>query len=105
KRVGRIMDAASRNPNARLPAPDVLREQVLDALIDEKVQLQHAKAIGMGVSDAEVDDAISNIAAQNQISLQELRQRMRADGLDYDRYRNSLREQMLLERVRAREVN
>jgi peptidyl-prolyl cis-trans isomerase SurA len=105
KRVGRIMDAASRNPNARLPSPDVLREQVLEALIDEKVQLQHAKVIGMGVSDAEVDDAISNIAAQNQISLQELRQRMRADGLDYDRYRNSLREQLLLERVRAREVN
>lgn len=105
KRVSRIMDAASRNPNARLPSPEVLREQVLDALIDEKVQLQHAKTIGMGVSDAEVDDAIANIASQNQISLQELRQRMRADGLDYDRYRNSLREQMLLERVRAREVN
>ena len=105
KRVGRIMEAASRNPNARLPPPDALREQVLDALIDEKVQLQHAKTIGMNVSDAEVDDAVANIASQNQISLQELRQRMRSDGLDYDRYRNSLREQMLLERVRAREVN
>lgn len=105
KRVGRILDAASRNPNARLPPPEVLREQVLDALIDEKVQLQYAKNIGMTVSDAEVDDTIANIAAQNQISLQELRERMKSDGLDYDRYRNSLREQMLLERLRAREVN
>lgn len=105
KRVGRIMESAARNPNARLPSPDALRAQVLDALIDEKVQLQYAKTIGMNVSDAEVDDAVANIASQNQISLQELRQRMRADGLDYDRYRNSLREQMLLERVRAREVN
>ena len=105
KRVGRIIDSAGRNPNARLPPPDALRAQVLDALIDEKVQLQFAKSTGLNVSDAEVDDAVANIASQNQISLQELRQRMSADGLDYDRYRNSLREQMLLERVRAREVN
>lgn len=105
KRVGRIMEAASRNPNARLPPADSLRAQVLDALIDEKVQLQYAKNAGLNVSDAEVDDAIANIASQNQISLQELRSRMKSDGLDYDRYRNSLREQMVLERVRAREVN
>lgn len=102
QRVARIINSAGRN--ARLPSPEVLRRQVLDALIDEKVQLQHARGMGMSVSDAEVDDAVANIASQNQISLQELRERMRADGLDYERYRNSLREQILLERVRAREV-
>lgn len=103
KRVTRIIDTAGRTQ--QLPSGDVLQQQVLDALIDEKVQLQHARATGMTVSDAEVDDTIANIAAQNQISLAELRQRMKSDGLDYDRYRNSLREQMLLERIRAREVN
>lgn len=102
KRVARIQETAGRN---QLPPPEVLGRQVLEALIDEKVQLQYARSIGMNVVDAEVDEAIANIAAQNQISLGELRQRMKSDGLDYDRYRNSLREQMLLERIRAREVN
>jgi peptidyl-prolyl cis-trans isomerase SurA len=78
---------------------------VLDALIDEKIQMQFAKTVGITVSDAEVDSAVGNIASQNQISLEELRSRMKADGLDYERYRNSLREQILLERIRDREVN
>ncbi|HEX5373046.1 MAG TPA: peptidylprolyl isomerase [Aquabacterium sp.] len=103
KRVARILDTAPRGSN--LPPPETLRQQVLDALIDEKIQMQHARSIGMNIGDAEVDDAVANIAAQNQISLDELRSRMKADGLDYERYRNSLREQMLLERIRSREVN
>jgi peptidyl-prolyl cis-trans isomerase SurA len=103
KRVARVMDTAGRNAN--LPPPDVLRQQVLEALIDEKIQAQYARSVGIVVSDSEVDSAVGNIAAQNQIGLEELRSRMKADGLDYDRYRNSLREQIVLERVRDREVN
>ncbi len=103
KRVARVFDSAP--PGSNLPPADQLRQQVLDALIDEKIQLQYARSLGMAVSDEEVDEAVANIAAQNQITLTELRSRMKADGLDYDRYRNSLREQMMLERIRAREVN
>ncbi|HYR24356.1 MAG TPA: peptidylprolyl isomerase [Aquabacterium sp.] len=103
KRVARIQETAPAG--TRLPPPDELRRQVLDALIDEKVQISHAKALGLGISDAEVDSAIENIAAQNQLTLAGLRQRMQADGLDFDRYRNSLREQVLLQRLRDREVN
>lgn len=103
KRVARIYDSAP--PDANLPPSEVLRQQVLDALIDERIQLQYAKSMGMVVGDEEVDDAVANIAAQNRITLSELKVRMKADGLDYGRYRNSLREQMMLERIRAREVN
>ncbi len=103
KRVARIRDTAGRN--AKLPSPEDLRQQVLNALIDEKVQLSYAKSIGMDISEADLDGAVDNIAMQNQISLTELKDRMRVDGLDYQRYRNSLREQLLLERVRSREVN
>ncbi len=102
KRVSRIQESAT--PGTRLPAFDELRRQVLDALIDEKVQISYARVVGMGVSDAELDQAIENIAAQNQLTLNELRQRMAVDGLDYDRYRGSLREQILLQRLREREV-
>ncbi len=103
KRVARITDTAPAG--ARLPPPDELRRQVLDALIDEKVQISYAKTIGMDIPDAEVDGAIENIAAQNQMTLVDLRARMQADGLDFQRYRNSLREQLLLQRLREREVN
>jgi len=102
KRVSRIQESAA--PGARLPAFEELRRQVLDALIDEKVQISYARVIGVNVGDAELDQAIENVAAQNQLTLSELRQRMAVDGLDYDRYRASLREQLLLQRLREREV-
>ena len=103
KRVARIQETAPAG--SRLPPPDELRRQVLDALIDEKVQISHARSVGLSVSDAEVDAAIENIASQNKLSLREMQRRMEADGLDYPRYRASLREQIVLQRLRDREVN
>jgi len=103
KRVNRIIDTAPQG--AKLPPADALQKQVLEALIDEKVQLSFAKTVGLDVPEAELDAAVDNIATQNKITLAELKARMQADGLDYQRYRDSLREQILLERVRSREVN
>ncbi|MFT3859419.1 MAG: peptidylprolyl isomerase [Aquabacterium sp.] len=103
KRVSRIQEwarAGSKLP----PEEEILRAQVLDALIDEKVQISYAKTVGLDIPDAEVDAAIEGIAAQNQLTLPDLKQRMKADGLDFDRYRASLREQILLQRLREREV-
>ncbi|MDE2401288.1 MAG: peptidylprolyl isomerase [Burkholderiales bacterium] len=103
KRVRRIIETA--RPGTQLPSGEALRQQVLDALVDEKVQLSYAKSMGMEVSEADLDTAVETIAAQNQITLAELKERMRVDGLDYQRYRASLREQIMLERIRSREVN
>ncbi|WP_290866907.1 peptidylprolyl isomerase [Aquabacterium sp.] len=102
KRVSRILDTAQRN--TQLPPADELRSQVLDALIDEKVQISFAKNNGIDVGESEIDGTIESIASQNQLSLAELRQRMESDGLDFQRYRASLKEQILLQRVREREV-
>lgn len=101
KRVARLQATAQRGS---LPPADELRRQVLDALIDEKAQLAFAKMQGVEVSEGEIDATIENIAQQNQLSLAELKRRMEADGLDFQRYRTSLREQILLQRVREREV-
>ena len=103
QRVARVQETASAGTH--LPAPDELRHQVLEALIDEKVQLTYARSIGMSVSENEVDAAIESVASQNHMSLDQFRSRLRADGLDYDHYRASLREQMLVQHVREREVN
>ncbi len=101
RRIARIVQSAQ---GQNLPPMPELRKQVLDLLIDEKVQVNQAKVLGMDVSDAEVDGTIEGIAAQNQMTVQQMRARMQKDGMDFGRYRNSLREQLLLQRVREREV-
>ncbi len=103
QRLDRIK-ADARRDNTRLPDDDTLRQQVLDVLIDERVQITHARESGQRVDDSDIDRAIANIAAQNQITVAQLRDRLRADGMDLPRFRSTLREQILVERVREREV-
>lgn len=102
RRIARI---TAQSQGQALPPIDQLKQQVLDLLIDEKVQVAQAKVLGMDVSDAEVDSTVEGIAAQNKLTVAQLRKRMQSEGLDFTRYRNSLREQLLLQRVREREVN
>ena len=104
QRLDRIRADAQRE-GARLPDAAVLRQQVLDALIDERVQITHAREVGQRVDDGDIDRAIANIAAQNQLTVAQLRDRLRADGMDVARFRANLRDQIMAERVREREVN
>jgi peptidyl-prolyl cis-trans isomerase SurA len=104
QRIARVT-ADARRSGATLPDAATLRQQVLDALIDERVQITHARETGQQVQDADVDRAIANIAAQNQLNVAQLRERLQADGMDINRFRADLRDQILLERVREREVN
>ena len=83
---------------------DAMRQQALESLIEERVLITYARDSGMRVDDAEVDRAVQSVAAQNQLSLDQLRERLRIEGLDYTRFRASLRDQILIERVREREV-
>ncbi len=102
-RIAAVRANASRNGGA-LPPPDELRRQVLDMLIDERVQVSHARDSGTRVDEADVDRAVANIAAQNQLSLPQLREQLRREGIDYGMFRNNVRDQLLVERVREREV-
>jgi peptidyl-prolyl cis-trans isomerase SurA len=86
------------------PSREELQRQLLDQLIDERAQLSYARDTGTRVDEPDIDRAVNNVAAQNQISTAQLRDRLRADGMDYGRFRTNLRDQMLLERVREREV-
>ena len=104
QRLERIQ-ADARRSGAALPDDQTLRQQVLDSLIDERVQVTHARDSGAKIDDADIDRAIANIAAQNQISVAQLRERLRAEGMDFVRFRSNLRDQMMVERVREREVN
>lgn len=103
QRIARIEQDAARS-GSRLPPREQLRQQVLDALIDDRAQLSHARMIGMRVDDAEVDRAVGNVAAQNQLSLAQLRERLRTQGIDFARFRNNVRDELMLSRLREREV-
>ncbi len=102
-RIDRVRADAARQ-RSTLPPEDQLRREVLDALIDERVQLTHARESGTRIDDAELDRAVNNVAVQNQVTMAQLRERLRKEGIDYARFRTNVRDQLLTERVREREV-
>lgn len=88
-----------------MPAREVLARQVLERLINEKAQVQLAQEAGVKVDDAAVDQAELGVATQNQISVAELRQRLARDGLSLAQFREDLRNQLLLTKLRERELD
>jgi peptidyl-prolyl cis-trans isomerase SurA len=103
QRLARVRADAAR-AGQRLPPDAQLRQQVLEALIDERVILSYARDTGARVDDAELDRAVASVAAQNQITPAQLRERLRQDGIDLQRFRANLRDQIMIERVREREL-
>lgn len=103
RRVERTEQDA-RRAGATLPPESELRQRVLDALIDERVLVTYARDSGMRIEEPELDRAVASVAAQNQLSIDQLRDRLKQEGLDYARFRANLKDQMLMERVREREV-
>jgi peptidyl-prolyl cis-trans isomerase SurA len=102
-RMRRAREEIGRS-RARAPTDDALRRQIVEALIDERAILTHARESGMRIDDTELDRAIQAVAAQNQMSVDQLRSRLSDEGIDFGRFRSNLREQLLVERTREREV-
>lgn len=100
----RVQQQLSQQGQAQ-PTPAVLAAQVLDNLINEKAQLQQARENGLKIDEPSIDQAEQSVAAQNQITVTELHRRLRQDGLDPKEFRNQLRNQLLLTRLREREVD
>ena len=103
QRLARVRAEAERNRQT-LPAPAVLRQQVLDQLIDERVQVTNARDVGVKIDEAELDRAVNNVAVQNQMTLPQLRQRLRQEGIEFSKFRDNVRDQLMVERTREREV-
>ena len=87
-----------------LPPRQELYAQVLERLISERAQIQLAQDTGIRIDTLAIDNAVQNIARQNQLSMEQFRQRLREDGIDISTLRNNLRDDLLLQRVREREV-
>ncbi|NIG62081.1 MAG: peptidylprolyl isomerase SurA [Serratia symbiotica] len=87
-----------------LPDDNLLRHQIIERLIMDNIQLQMAQKMGITVSNADLDNAIASIAAQNKMSLNQLRNRLSYEGLNYNTYRSQIRKEMLIAEVRNNAV-
>lgn len=90
---------------ARMPPENVLLEQIRNSMIVESLQLQMGERAGVRISDANLNDAISNIARQNGMNLQQFRQALESDGVSYIDTRENIRREMILKRVQQGNVN
>jgi peptidyl-prolyl cis-trans isomerase SurA len=86
------------------PAPDVLRREVLERMINDRAQIQLARETGIKVDGPAIDQAEQSVARQNQIDVAELHRRLAKDGLDVPTFRAQLRDQLLQQRLQERDV-
>lgn len=93
-----------RGQNVQLPSRGVIEKQLLERMITDRVQLQFAKETGLRISDIELDGAIRRIAEGNRLSLQEFRAALERDGIPWTKFREEIREEIVLSRLRDREV-
>ena len=98
---------AQQLAQARRPQPSAseITRVVLERMIGDKAQVQLAREMGLRVDEAMVDQAEQGVAQQNRINVQELRSRLAADNLSVAQFRSQLRDQLLLTRIREREVD
>lgn len=88
-----------------LPPQEQLERQMLERLIMERVQLQYAQETGIKPDDSQLDQAISRIAAGNKLSLADFRKALEADGIAFASFREEIRNEMSMVRLREREVD
>jgi peptidyl-prolyl cis-trans isomerase SurA len=88
------------------PAPErpVLERQMLERLILDKAQLQLARETGIRIDDLQLDRAVERIAQSNNMTLADFRKALEGDGVSFDTWRNDVRQQMTMGRLREREV-
>jgi len=88
-----------------LPPMAALKKQVLDRLILNKLQLQLASITGIRVDDETLNRTISNIAAENNLSLNQFREILVNDGYSYERFREDIRDEIIITRLRQRQID
>jgi len=93
-----------RRQGTAAPERPVLERQMLERLILDKVQLQMARESGIRVDELQVDRAVERIAQSNNMTLADFRRTLESDGVSFDGWRNDVRQQMLMARLREREV-
>lgn len=102
----RVLDLSQqlRQQGAQLPPRNLLERQVLERMIVENLQLARAKQLGIQVGDEQLNGIITNIAQENGLSLNQLRDALAADGVNFAFFREQIRNEVLISRVRSNQV-
>lgn len=94
-----------REQGTPMPPRDALERQLLERMVTDRVQLQFAKETGLRVDDVELDRAIGRIAQENKLNPQQLRQVLEKDGIPFTKFREDIRTEIVITRLREREVD
>jgi peptidyl-prolyl cis-trans isomerase SurA len=93
-----------RSQGTQLPPADVIRQQVLERLILQEIQVQRAGRIGVQVSDEMLNEALRDVARRNSIEFEQMPQALEQQGIDYASYREEMRREIMLSLLRQRDV-
>lgn len=104
ERVQSVMAQFTREGKP-LPEREALAQQMLERMIIDRAQLQEARDTGIVVDDAQLDQTLNRIAANNKMNREQFREALRKDGIPYERFREEIREELIIARLRDREVD
>jgi peptidyl-prolyl cis-trans isomerase SurA len=99
-----IIAERAEKQRLQLPPANVLKEQVLERLVLEQIQLQRAERVGIQISDQMLNSAIAQVAEENGIPFEQLPEMLARDGVDYGEYRGEMRKQLALDQLRRIDV-
>ena len=93
-----------KSDTTELPPINLLEEQVLDRLIIEEIQLQLADRAGIKISDSELNQTLSRVSSQNNLSLDDFRLKLEAEGTSYKSFRDTIKKELIIQRVQRGRV-
>lgn len=102
-RIGVAVDQLRRQGVA-LPPRNILEKQVLEAILLQRIQLGYAKENGIRIDETQLDRAVARIAEDNKLTVEQFRNALTRDGIRFDRFREDIRKEIILSRLREREV-
>lgn len=100
-----FLERQMRTQGVTLPPRNVFERQVLERMITERAQLQFAAETGLRVDDVQLDRTLRRIAEENKLSMQQLRDTVEKDGMPFTRFREDVRNEIILARLRERDVD
>ena len=105
--IDRIQTVRSQleKQGGNMPPTDVLQKQILERLINDRLLLQYAAQTGVRVDDTQLDKTVERIAEQNKLSIPEFRTALEQEGISYRKFREDIRNEIIIARLREREVD
>ncbi len=101
----RLIEQRMKRQNVQVPPRELLQKQLLERMIVTRAQMQLARETGIRIDDILLDRAVARIAEQNNLSVQAFRDQLEKEGVSFARFREEVREEITLQRLREREVD